>query len=173
MNIERLETFYESGDVCRLHTVATVNEHTIASHVYGAQIVAVELCMAAAMPDAVGPVLFTLLYHDAPEVDTGDVPAPVKRSSRDIDAALDIMEIAFYKEHGLVMPMLTDTQRWIVKAADTLDLCFNALRERRLGNKSRRIAVVFRNAMRYLDELTHVAGVPELVLYLRKEWDHA
>lgn len=173
MNIERLELFYRSGDVKRLHTVATVNEHTIASHVYGSQLLAAELCAAAGLGfGTLGPVLFTLLYHDAPEVATGDVPAPVKRANPGLNMILESLETEFYTNHEVEMPALSYLGLGIVKASDTLDLCFNCLRERRLGNRTAAIETVFNNAMGYLDSLidAEVAGVQVLKAYLAKEW---
>jgi 5'-deoxynucleotidase YfbR-like HD superfamily hydrolase len=171
VNITRLEAFYRSGDVKRLHTVATVNEHSIAAHVYGSMIIAAELAEANELGlYSLGPILFTLLYHDAPEVDTGDVPAPVKRANPTMSTTLGALETAFYGRHDLVMPSLSALGEQIVKASDTLDLCFNCLRERRLGNRTAPIETVFRNALSYLDEYNDLGGVMTLTSHLRQEW---
>jgi 5'-deoxynucleotidase YfbR-like HD superfamily hydrolase len=169
-NLKRMEALYEAGDLVRLHTVRTVEQHTIARHVYGSMVVAMELCELNGV--APGPVLQALLYHDAPEVDTGDIPAPVKRASPDMSALLDRMEEVFVAEHSLPIPMLGDLEGFIVKTADTLDLVWTCLRERRLGNKTQRLSLMFIRALSYLETARHeIKGVSSMCEHLSYEWE--
>lgn len=166
--MRRVEVLREAGEIKRLHTLETFGHHTVARHTFGAQLIAAELCRENQLSR--GPVLYALLLHDTPEIDTGDVPAPTKRASPDIRAALSAMEDAFYDLHEIEFPVLSDLEMAVVKAADTLDLAFAALGEMRRGNTNPRMKMVFRNCMSYLTEQTHVAGVPEFMKYLREEF---
>jgi 5'-deoxynucleotidase YfbR-like HD superfamily hydrolase len=169
---DRLRTLRESGEVVRTHTFLTHRNQTIAEHVYGSLIIAMELCASVLAPrDEQARVAFTLLYHDAPERDTGDVPAPVKRDNPDIKAALDALEQRFYDRLNIGLPDLTERAQAIVHASDTLDLAFTCLREKQMGNRTPRLTEVFQNCMTYL--VAYEALVPA-VSALRegcwKEW---
>jgi len=165
---EKVSTLYRSGRVKRLHKVQTVNEHSIAQHVYGSLIIGVELCEGSRVPVSKEKVMTSLLYHDAAEVDTGDVPAPVKRRSQAISDALMLMEQEFDLEHRIFVE-LTDAEQKIVKASDALDLAFNCLHEREMGNRTRQIEEVFNTALEYALE-TNVHGVEYFLNLLRTSW---
>lgn len=167
-SVARLETLYESGTVKRMHTVPTVGHHDIAGHVYGSLLIGVELCRHNATPTQ--NVMIALLYHDAAEVDTGDIPAPVKRLSLDIKHALEAMESEFAEEVGHFDPRLTKIETDIVKAADTLDLMFKCVIERRMGNRHPRLAIVMHNVLSYIEAQKHVRGVGEIAMHLASEW---
>jgi 5'-deoxynucleotidase YfbR-like HD superfamily hydrolase len=169
--MKRVEVLRDAGEVKRLHTVDTISSHTIARHVYGSQIIAVELCRLNDHPT--GPVLLQLLVHDAPEIDTGDIPAPTKRASPEINQALESMESAFYSSYMISLPFMTKVGHDIVKASDTLDLAFAALYEQRRGNRHPRIRMVFYNCMKYLEDQAYLIGIKEFKEYLAMEFRHA
>lgn len=170
MNImDRLTTLYNAGDVQRLHTVRTLHPHSVAEHVYGSMAIAVELCKLNQVP-SVGLILQVLLYHDAPEVYTGDVPAPVKRESRELAHGLEMMEDRFYADTQIDMPSLNAKEYDIVKASDTLDLMFKCVREAQLGNKDQHIEVVMSNVLRYIRDQAYLEGVLSISDRLEKEW---
>ncbi len=168
--VERLEVLYAAGEVKRLHTVPTLKSRTVAAHVYGAQCIAEELCALNTVPP--GPVLHALLYHDAPEVETGDVPAPTKRASKEIDLALEAMEEKFCKATGIpvIAPRFFSVLEYdIVKAADYLDLGMICVQELMLGNRHQRIGLVLKNIIDYTRELeVKVLGVAQLRGYLTR-----
>ncbi len=176
--IARLEVLYEAGEVKRLHTVPTLRHHSIAEHCYGAILIATELIVLNRRPAAVQSlaldyerIVKALMVHDAPEVFTGDVPAPVKRAA---DAAfgdvLDELERVFYSKWGISMPGLNHVEQDIVKSSDTLDLGYRCLMERRMGNRHRILEAVFKNVMAYAIEKEHIDGVQKLRLNLAAEW---
>lgn len=157
----RINELYEAGRVKRLHCKATVAEHTIAQHVYGSLVLAVELC--ALNPGCrLDRVMLALLYHDGAELRTGDVPAPVKRENPVLAQAFQELEQAWERKMQLPIPELTEFEQAVVKACDTLDLAFNVLHERMMGNTNEWVRRVFLNCQRYLEEQIHVVGVREL-----------
>lgn len=175
MNVfDRLTILYNAGDVQRLHTVRTIHSQTVAQHVYGSMAIAAELCrLNQVHPTARGAILLVLLYHDAPEVYTGDVPAPVKRESRELNHGLEMMEDRFYADTAIDLPTLTAKEYDIVKASDTLDLMFKCVREAQLGNKDQHIEVVMNNVLRYIRDQCYLEGVLSITDFLEKEWKHA
>ena len=174
--IKRVNELYNAGDVKRLHTVNTLQTQTVGQHVYGSQIIAVEL-LNRAIEEGIEvravAVLIALLLHDAPEVVTGDIPAPTKRAMPGLNAELDKMEFDFYEKLNIEVPELTKAEADIVKSADVLDLMMTCVRERRLGNRHPRLAEVMRNVATYLNEQIHVAGVVELRAELWEAWVEA
>lgn len=170
-DFRRVEVLRDAGRVKRLHTVDTVSEHNLERHVYGSMIIAEELCRLNDIYP--GEVLRILLIHDAPEVETGDIPAPVKRECEGLQRDLWTLESDFYNTHDIVVPTGTMLARDIVKAADTLDLAYAMLYEARRGNKHPRIIQVMKNCLSYLREQAHVKGVDEFVKHLSEEFRYA
>lgn len=172
MNLERIAALYEAGRVKRLHTRATIAEHTVAAHVYGALVLAVEL---AALNDVrLDKVLLALLYHDAAEVATGDIPAPTRKASPVLAQALQKLERAWEQKMNLPLPSdLTPLEQALVRACDTLDLAFNVLYERMLGNTHPWTYDVFHNCFAYLEDQSHICGVQELKRFLSQSWKDA
>ena len=169
----RVSELYESGEVKRMHTVQTVRHHTVAEHVYGSLLHAAELCKLSPSYASFAVVATTLLYHDAPESYTGDVPAPVKRKSLAVKDALDLLEHEYEEALGYETPQLTERERDIVKACDTLDLMAKCVMEVRLGNKTERLQMVMQNVVNYISAQYHVPGVPDFVDFYNLEWQKA
>jgi 5'-deoxynucleotidase YfbR-like HD superfamily hydrolase len=164
---ERIGFMRDAGEVTRLHTVNTIHRHTVAEHVYGAQVIALELCRLNLIEP--GRVLLALLEHDAAEVETGDVPAPTKRANADIKTAFDLLEDGVAEMVGFSAPVLTSKEQAILKAADWLDLAYRCLEERRLGNRNPRLQRTFLNIMDYTAAFD-VQGVSELRTELVSLW---
>ena len=87
------------------------------------------------------------LYHDAPEILTGDMPTPIKYHSRHIKNAYDEVEDVAVEKllselpeelQGAYRPFLTaakSPEYALVKAADTLSAYIKCIEERRAGNR--------------------------------------
>lgn len=175
--LRRLGLLYDAGQVTRLHTVPTQRRHTIAEHVYGSLLIATELVALNHLTAAeqvttldYATVVRALLVHDAPELETGDVPAPVKRVSPTVDEELAKLEQLFYLRADLSTPQLNELERDIVKASDTLDLGMTCLYERMLGNRHPTLDKVFRNVIEYTHGQLHVVGVREMREFLNERW---
>jgi 5'-deoxynucleotidase YfbR-like HD superfamily hydrolase len=169
--VDRLEILYTSGAVHRLHTVPTNRSQDVAQHVYGSLLIGTELCVLNSVE--IHRVLLNLLYHDAAEVDTGDVPAPVKRARPDLAYALRQAEHDFEHRIGAQMPTLNPIEHDIVKASDTLDLMFKCVQERRMGNGTGRLRIVMQNVSIYIRDQFHIKGVREITTHLEQEWEYA
>jgi 5'-deoxynucleotidase YfbR-like HD superfamily hydrolase len=171
---ERVDILYQSGAVKRMHTIPVHGQHLIAEHVYGTQIIAVELCRLNGFNETVtGRILQTLLYHDAPELVTGDIPAPMKWDNPELRAAFDKIDEEFYLRSGIHLPPLTIKEHKVVKAADYLDLLFRCLYERRLGNRNDQILQIKVNVISYFRKQkidTEIEGVDQLVGYVEEAW---
>lgn len=169
--IERIEKLREAGDVRRFHVKRGINQ-TDGQHVYGTLILAVELCR---QNNIVGHrawcVLMTLLYHDTPELEQGDVPAPVKRDYPVVREALEKMEVEFYATLGIGMPELLPEEQHIVKACDTLDLMWKCLDTLRDGNRHRGLMSMMRNVSEWIKTQYAIIGVQPIADYLKYEWD--
>jgi len=186
--LERIEMLYAAGRVKRLHTVPTLLEHTVGHHVYGSLILAMELVK---LENGVGvsgsnapldekyvlrewAIIYHLLYHDAPEVYTGDIPAPVKVRSPALVGVLEHMEESFYRHLFIALPLLTTREIAMVKACDTIDLAMNMLQEARMGNHIRDPytgALIFDNCMEYLKDnpLRSVQQLRNELIYQHEE----
>ena len=88
------------------------------------------------------------LYHDAPEILTGDLPTPIKYHSRSVKAAYDEVEAVAAEKLLSALPealrpayreLLTAPEREeehaLVKAADTLSAYIKCVEERRAGSR--------------------------------------
>lgn len=92
-------------------------------------------------------VAVTALFHDAPEIITGDLPTPIKYFNPAIKSAYDQVEaVAQDKLLGMLPPELTEAYapllrvedpkvRCYIKAADKLAAWLKCLEERKAGNR--------------------------------------
>lgn len=175
--LRRVEKLYDAGDVKRMHAVATLRSHTIAEHVYGSMLIAVELYHLNLRTAAVQGlslswrnIVGALLVHDAPEVDTGDIPAPVKRVNPVINVTIEKLEMEFYRDFEIENPELNRIELDIVKAADYLDLAMLCVRERLMGNKHPALWEVFSNVLTYTYERRNLEGVQYMRKYMFDVW---
>lgn len=177
--MRRVEKLYDAGGVKRMHAVPTLRLHTIAEHVYGSTLIAVELfnlnvkvAAAEGLSLSWENIVSALLVHDAPEVDTGDIPAPVKRASKEISDAIEELETRFYEDFGIWNPgpSLNRLEKDIVKAADCLDLAMLCVRERLMGNRHPELWSVFYNALDYTYEKRNLDGVQNIRKYMYDVW---
>jgi 5'-deoxynucleotidase YfbR-like HD superfamily hydrolase len=118
--VEEILSLRASGHVKRMHTFHVHGEQTVADHC--AQ--ALNLLFGL-HPNPSVALIRRLLYHDAAERHTGDIPAPIKRRVTELADAERQCEAEFYGEHPMACEgadTLTDDDRRWVKAVDTLEL---------------------------------------------------
>ena len=115
-----------------------------------------------------GEVAVAALYHDAPEILTGDLPTPVKYFNPDIQAAYKQVEAVSADK---LLGMLPDEIRPsfvsylkeepgdvhdLVKAADKLSAYIKCVEELKMGNNE------FRQAAEQTLDLIKASGLPEV-----------
>ena len=113
------------------------------------------------------------LYHDAPEILTGDLPTPIKYHSAAIRSAYDEVETVAVEKLLSALPdalrpayqtLLTAPQRpeeyELVKAADRLSADIKCVEERKAGN------LEFSSAEQASRKKLEALGLPELRYFL-------
>lgn len=115
-----------------------------------------------------GEVAVAALYHDAPEILTGDLPTPVKYFNPDIQAAYKQVEaVSADKLLGMLpdeirpsfVPYLKEESgdvHDLVKAADKLSAYIKCVEELKMGNNE------FRQAAEQTLDLIKASGLPEV-----------
>lgn len=91
------------------------------------------------------------IYHDVPEIFTGDIPTPVKYFSDETKRAYDACEGASIKKLMEMLPVEfrcdyiglfehTDEEKMLIKAADRISAYLKCLEEKNCGNREFDIA---------------------------------
>lgn len=123
-----------------------VEEHSyeVAVLAHALAVVGQEIFHKGVNPDRVATAA---LFHDAPEIITGDLPTPIKYFNPAIKSAYDQVEaVAQDKLLGMLPPELTEAYapllrvedpkvRCYIKAADKLAAWLKCLEERKAGNR--------------------------------------
>jgi 5'-deoxynucleotidase len=152
----------------------------LCEHSYDTAVLAHALCVIknkrfGGSADA-GRAALLALYHDAPEIFTGDMPTPVKYASAELRAAYRHVEDAaaarlsdclpedMRSEYScLISPGGGDAElARIVKAADKLSALIKCLEEERAGNGE------FRAAARAQEESLRGMDMPEVDCFMRE-----
>lgn len=114
------------------------------------------------------------IYHDVPEILTGDMPTPVKYFNDDVKAAYDKVEIAACERLVELLPDYLkddykdlffhkeeDEQLWkFVKAADKISALIKCIEEQKAGNSD------FTTAAQSTEKLIHSLNMPEAEIFL-------
>lgn len=120
------------------------HSHMVAVLAHGLAMIDRQLCGGHADPDRCATAA---LFHDAPEILTGDLPTPIKYANDDIRAAYrQVEEVSARKLLSLLPPELQsgyepllletdDAVRQIVKAADKLSAYIKCVEELKAGNQ--------------------------------------
>lgn len=121
----------KAGGVKRFHTVPTIGNQTVAEHSYNLCMLLLEVTEGKCSTN----LLKAALYHDIPEIATGDIPATTKWSSVELHGALLELEEVFINEHKLDVP-LTLEEMFLLKFCDMLELVLYCLDQLKLGNRN-------------------------------------
>ena len=122
------QLYRDAGAVKRYHTKRTHRTQTVAEHTFGMLILLKQVCGGSLSPRVVNAVL----HHDLPELFTGDIPAPIKRSHSKLGPLLD--EIETQLEPLYIADELEPAEAALVKWADRVELVLWCLEEYRMGN---------------------------------------
>lgn len=117
----------EGGMVKRYHTVPTIGQQTVAEHSFFLCLILTQIYTPSA------ELLRAALYHDLPEMETGDVPATTKWRYPKLAEELEIAEMEFIRRNKLEVN-LTDEEWRALKWADMLELVMYCVDQIKLGN---------------------------------------
>lgn len=121
---------YESGAVIRYHTKRTAGaRQTVADHTWG-MLVVLRWLYEPLMPPM--EHVWQTVFHDCPELITGDVPAPAKWRSPELAQALTAVEIEVANEMG-VPADVGDVPT--IRYCDNAELAMHSLAQARMGNQ--------------------------------------
>lgn len=161
----RLRMIERSARVRRYHTEPVTHFQNVGEHTYGVMWFVYLLTDGQPSRD----LLLAAMMHDAPEFDTGDIPAPTKRLG-DLKVVFDALEDSVMDGLHLKMPAITDTEARTLKLADCLEGALFCSWEVRRGNLE--LLGSLRNYIKYIESL-HPAGTAADILNIIKEQHNA
>lgn len=151
-----IKKVFEAGMVKRCHTINTIKTYNNAEHSYFAVMIAIEICNSyndqKTKIHEVNSANVTkyLLTHDLHEIESGDIPAPMKRASRHF---AEMIKEHAYKWRRENLPkfykiILTDTEKRIGKMADSLELMRFCVEEKSMGSNA--VDTMYKKARSYV-----------------------
>jgi len=150
---------YESGAVARYHAKRAHTHQTVADHAWGVALVLMWMYHPQLPPSK---SFQRALLHDAPELITGDVPAPAKWRSPELKAALTKLEQEISEEMGL--PVF-DYEDPLHDFCDNAELVMHCIAQYKMGNTH-----FYRTAFRGLDKIKQIIQhMPEGDMMLRAQ----
>ena len=138
--------------ITRWSLMHSTRAESLSEHTCDTALLAHTLCLIArrytGTPCRPKTVAVAALYHDAPEIVTGDMPTPVKYRSATLRDAYKAIERESAAAMASMLPpeleeeispyitgdLLTDTERTLLKAADRLSALIKCMEEARSGN---------------------------------------
>jgi 5'-deoxynucleotidase YfbR-like HD superfamily hydrolase len=142
---ERFQKIRDASHVQRWHTKRSIHRQTVGEHTFG--VVAIILHL---WPYSHLNLIKAAMWHDIPEIATGDIPAPTKRKYPDLNMALQIAEHEFMVEHGLYEGMNSNEINRL-KLADLAELVLYAHEEMQAGNKTFKVS--YSNGVKYIHDM--------------------
>lgn len=125
---ERVAFLREAGAVKRAHTYLHHGDDTIGNHTYNM------LCLLDELnPQATLNTYKAILFHDAAERFTGDIPAPAKQSCPELKKAAKRMEHDIERHYRIDVPLTPEEKGW-VKGVDKLEYLLWCEEQMALGN---------------------------------------
>jgi 5'-deoxynucleotidase YfbR-like HD superfamily hydrolase len=119
----------EASQITRWHTKRTLRTQSIAEHTFG-----VVSILTTIHPGASSHLLMAALVHDLAELETGDVPAPVKWANPKLKDALTEIEDRFHARTSSHYK-LTPKEEHMLKWADMMELVLWCIEEVDMGNQ--------------------------------------
>lgn len=156
----------EAGHTRRCHGTKIIGEQTVAEHSFHVAMLCIEICQGKASAE----LLKAALYHDLPECETGDVPAPVKWKSPAVAGALEEMEQEFNERHNLHVS-ITAEELIILKWADSLELAFFCVDQLMMGNRF--VKHMYNSIMHYTTKLPRLPTVAPILERLQEKYEEA
>ncbi|MGN0663065.1 MAG: 5'-deoxynucleotidase [Faecalibacterium sp.] len=138
--------------ITRWSLMHSTRAESLSEHTCDTALLAHMLCLIArrytGTPCRPKTVAVAALYHDAPEIITGDMPTPVKYHSEVLRSAYKALERESVSAMGALLPpelreevepflsgeLLTAEEKRLLKAADRLSALIKCMEEQRGGN---------------------------------------
>jgi 5'-deoxynucleotidase YfbR-like HD superfamily hydrolase len=139
---QRFDLMRQAARTRRCHTQMVIHPQGVGEHTFSALAI-----LDLIAPDCRKEVWRALLYHDAPEAVTGDVPAPAKWVFSDLEKVLRSVEERIRHEYGIHCPIAAFEEEYI-KYADIMELVWYGIEEYRMGNRA--VAPMVRAALNAL-----------------------
>ena len=147
MNIRKV---LESGSVVRYHSTLIEKKQNNDSHQWEVAVVLEHI-----YPECSKRLLFHALTHDAAEIATGDVPAPVKQDHPELKEAFDMLEFEYFKDVLEIFPVrFSEEEKLAIKYADIISGLYFTTRRINAGDRE---AIVIRDKW-----VQYVANLPYL-----------
>lgn len=133
-SVQEALAFREAGHTQRCHTMQYIGTYNVAMHCYNALSLLFVLYPGEPSPNLVK----ALLWHDAPERWTGDVPTTAKRAYLPLNKALHELEEMILTKLGIteIFTRLNEIEIKWLHAIDLLELFMWTKEQEELGNKS-------------------------------------
>lgn len=149
--MSKLLDFYHLKSLVRYNTRLKLTSETVAEHSYFVSLFTMIICEELGLDDFVTVnALKYAIMHDIPEIDTSDIPYPVKKANPQLTKVLQQLEVKSIQQHlgkdcadffEIVESSVNGTVelqiiRQVVKLADTLSVKQYCENERMLGNQA-------------------------------------
>jgi 5'-deoxynucleotidase YfbR-like HD superfamily hydrolase len=151
-NVEKLGFLREVADVKRSHTNFAHIQDTLARHKYNMLNLLFEL-----KPEVSMNLVKAVMWHDAAERHTGDVPSPIKKRFPRLKEALDEAEQAIEATYSLKVDITPDDKLWL-KAVDKLEYLLTSIEDYELGNSRAGVQIE-----KYRNHIQNAADIPKAV----------
>lgn len=137
-----------AGAVVRYHTWPTHQQQTVADHCWNIQRIFLEL-----WPHELSPKMVKfIVYHDAAELVTGDLPFPIKFRYPALRPILDEAERDITQKMGVMLPELTEDEKLRFKICEYIEMMEFGMVEVLMGNRYG--APIVEDTRAFIDELT-------------------
>lgn len=118
-----------AGLVDRYHAWPTLTRQTVAEHTWQLMRIYSEM-----FGNPTSDVFQYILWHDAAELMTGDIPFPMKAHNPALKTALDALEDAWLSTNTAGVPSITLEEKGCVKICDLVEMWEFGSYEMQLGN---------------------------------------
>lgn len=122
------ESVLWAGSIVRYHNRPTAQRQTVGEHTWRVLVIYTELF---GMPRA--EVYKYIIYHDVPEIVTGDIPFLPKRRYPTLKHDLTAIENEVLRDLSIELPKLLEEEKKQIKVADLLEMLFWAVDDVRIG----------------------------------------
>jgi 5'-deoxynucleotidase YfbR-like HD superfamily hydrolase len=161
----QLTLIERGGRTLRCHTVPHLQPQSVAAHTYGVA----WLCWLFSNEKPSAALLLAAMAHDMPECETGDIPAPTKRTLKIRETSQDLEDFVMDQFSMPKFPLTTEEAR-ILKVADVLELAQYCVRERSMGNRNLQMWQMYQNALLYAKEVVKTDLEKKVINHIENTW---